>query len=115
MEQVFTIKTKTNNLDYLIDPKLFVLSLKDVNDNPTRNSFDGYYMSITALVENKPFFELASKKKKYCNVAMLLIVMSRKNDYTTRNLLDNLYHEKYYTLIWYRFIKANKCEYSSTN
>ena len=115
MEQVFTIKTKSNNLDYLIDPKLFVLSLKNVNDDPTRISFDRYYMSITALVKNKPFFDLANKKKKYCNVAMLLIVMSRKNDYTTRNLLDYLYHEKYYTLIWYRFIKANKCEYSSTN
>ena len=68
MEQVFTIKTKNNYLDYLIDPKLFVLSLKNVNDDPTRNSFDGYYMSITALVENKPFFDLASKKR---NIVML--------------------------------------------
>ena len=42
---------KINNLDYLIDPtfrnidKLFVLSFKNGNDDPTRNSFDEYYMS----------------------------------------------------------------------
>ena len=42
---------KINNLDYLINPafrnidKLFVLSFKNGNDDPTRNSFDDYYMS----------------------------------------------------------------------
>ena len=45
-----TTKTKNNNLDCLIDPtfrninRLFVFSLENCNDYPTRNSFDEYYM-----------------------------------------------------------------------
>ena len=41
-----TTQPKNINLDYLIDPKfrninrLFVLSFKNVNDGPTRDSFD---------------------------------------------------------------------------
>ena len=40
-----TTQTKNNNLDYLIDPtfgntnRLFVISFKNGNDNPTRDSF----------------------------------------------------------------------------
>ena len=47
-----TTQTNKNNLDYLIDPifrninRLFVLSFKNGNDDPTRNSFDVYYMSL---------------------------------------------------------------------
>ena len=64
-----TTQTKNNNLDYLIDPtfrninRLFVLSLKNGNDDPTRDSFDEYYMPLVeikefnALVDNKPFFD----------------------------------------------------------
>ena len=53
-----TTQTKNSNLDYLIDPilrninRLFVLLFKNGNDDPTRNSFDEYYMS---LVEIKRF------------------------------------------------------------
>ena len=42
-------QTKNNNLDYLIDPtfrninRLFVLSFKTGNNDPTRNSFDKCY------------------------------------------------------------------------
>ena len=45
-----TTQTKNNNLDYLIDPKfrninrLFVLSFRNGNDDPTKESFDKYYM-----------------------------------------------------------------------
>ena len=45
-----TTQTKNNNLDYLIDPtfadinRLFVLSFKNGDNDPTRNSFDKYYM-----------------------------------------------------------------------
>ena len=45
-----TTQPKNNNLDYLIDPtfrninRLFVLSFKNDNDDPTRNYFDEYYM-----------------------------------------------------------------------
>ena len=47
-----------NNLDYLIDPtfrniyRLFFLSFKNGNNDPTRYYFDKYYM---ALVEIKDF------------------------------------------------------------
>ena len=61
-------QTKSNNLDYLIDPtfrninKLFVLSLSNGNDDPKRDSFDKYYMPLVeikdfyALIDIKPFF-----------------------------------------------------------
>ena len=45
-----TTQTKSNNLDYLIDPtfrninRLFVLSFKNGDHDPTRNSFDEYCM-----------------------------------------------------------------------
>ena len=47
-----TTQPKSNSLDYLIDPtfwninRLFVLSLKNGNDDPTRNSFDEYYIPL---------------------------------------------------------------------
>ena len=56
-------KQKNNNLDYLIDVafrkinRLFVLSFKNVKDDPTRNSFD-------ALTDNKPFFDQPVKINK---------------------------------------------------
>ena len=45
-----TTQLKSNNLDYLIDPtfryiyRLFVLSFKKCNEDPTRDPFDKYYM-----------------------------------------------------------------------
>ena len=42
--------------------RLFVLSLKNGNDDRTRDSFDKYYMPLVeikdfnALIDNKPFF-----------------------------------------------------------
>ena len=62
-------QTKSNNLDYLIDPalrninRLFVLSFKNGDDDPTRYYFDEYYISLVeikefnALINNKPFFD----------------------------------------------------------
>ena len=50
--------------------RLFVLSFKNGNDDPTRNSFDKYYMSLVekkdfnALVENKLFFRQPVKKTR---------------------------------------------------
>ena len=47
-----TTQTKTNNVDYLIDPmfrninRLFVLSFKYGNDDTTGGSFDKYYMAL---------------------------------------------------------------------
>ena len=65
---LLTITSKNNNLDYLFDPTfkninmLFVLSFKNGNNNPTRNSFDKCYMlmveikDFNALIDNKNFF-----------------------------------------------------------
>ena len=58
LDAEITTETK-NNLDYLIDPtfrkitRLFVLSFKNGNDDPTRDFFDKYCMS---LVEIKDFY-----------------------------------------------------------
>ena len=59
-----TTQTKNNNLGYLIDPtfrninRLFVLSFKNGDDDPTRIYFDEYYM---LLVEIKDFNALIDK------------------------------------------------------
>ena len=69
-----TTQIKNNNLNYLIDVKsrninrLFVLSFKNVDDDPMRDSFDEYYMQFVeikdfnALIENKPLKKPASEK-----------------------------------------------------
>ena len=70
--------------------------------HPTRNSFDEYYMPLVeikdfnALIDNKPFFDQPVKNKQ--EAYEKLNEMSR-NDYTTENLLDYLYYQKYYKLI----------------
>ena len=49
-----TTQPKVNNLDYMIDPtfrnitRLFVLSFKNGNDDPT-DSFDKYYMPLVKI------------------------------------------------------------------
>ena len=94
-----TTQSKSNNLDYLIDPTfiningLFVLSFKNGNDNPTGDSFEKYYMPLVetkdfyALINNKTFFDEPVKNKQ--NVYEKIIEMSRNDDYTTRNLLEH--------------------------
>ena len=71
-----TTQPKNNNLDYLIDPtfrninRLFVLSFKNGNDDPTRDCCDKYYMPLVeikdfnALIDNKPFFDQPIKNKQ---------------------------------------------------
>ena len=71
-----TTKTKNNNLDYLINRtfrninRLFVLSFKNGNDDPTRDSFDKYNIPLieikdfNALNNNKRFFDQPVKKAK---------------------------------------------------
>ena len=93
----------------MIDPafrnidRLFVLSFRNAHDNPTRNSFDKYYMPLVeikdfhALIDNKPFFEHPVKNKQ--EAYEKLIEMSRNDDYAIGNLLDYLYHQKYCKLI----------------
>ena len=71
-----------------------MLSFKNGDDDPTRNYFDEYYMS---LVDNKPFFDQSAKNKQ--EAYEKLIEMSRNNDFTTGNLLDYLYHQDYHKLV----------------
>ena len=97
-----TAQAKSNNLDYLIDPtfininRLFILSFKNGDNDPTRDSFKKYYMSLVeikdfnVLIDNKPFFDQPVKKKQ--EVYQKLIEMSRNDDYTTGNLLDFSYN-----------------------
>ena len=61
---------------------------------------DEYYMPLVetkdfiALIENKPFFDQAVKKKQ--EAYEKLVKMSGDNDSTTGNLLDYLYYHKHY-------------------
>ena len=100
------IQPKNNNLDYLNDPtfrninRLFALSFKNGNDDPTRDSFVEYYMPLAEikgfnlLIDKKPFFDKPVKNKQ--ETQEKLVKMSRNNNYTTTgNLLDYLYHQKY--------------------
>ena len=82
----------------MIDPtfrninRLFVLSFNNGGNDPARDSFDKYYMSLAeikdfnTLIHNKPFFDQPVKNKQ--KAYEKLDEMSRNNDYTTENLLD---------------------------
>ena len=71
-----TTQAKNNNLDYLIDPtvrninRLFVVSLKNRTDDPTRDLFDAYYMPVAEIndfntfIDNKPIFDQLVKNKQ---------------------------------------------------
>ena len=52
---------------------------------------------INALINNKTFFDQPVKNKE--KAYEKLIEMSRNHDYTTGNLLDYLYNQKYHKLI----------------
>ena len=96
-------------MDYLIEQairninRLFLLSIKNEADDPTKNVFDNYYIpfvqikDFNALIDNEPFFDQPVKRKQemYENH----IEMLRNNDYTTGNSLDYLFHQNYHKLI----------------
>ena len=68
--------TKNNNLYYTTDPtftninRLFVLLFKYGDNDPTRTTFDNYYMplvkiqDVNALINNKPFINQIIKNKQ---------------------------------------------------
>ena len=97
-----TTQPKNNNFDYLIDPtfrninRLFVLSIKNGDNDPTRNSFNKYYMPLVeikyfnALVDNNSFFDQSVKNKQ--EAYGKCIEMAKNDIYTTGNLLHYLYH-----------------------
>ena len=97
-----TTQPKNNNLDYPIDPsfrnnRLFVLSQKNDNYDPTRNSFNRSYMPLVeieyfnVLFDNKLFFDQPVKNKQEASEKP--IEMSRNDDYTTGNLSHYSYHQ----------------------
>ena len=100
-----TNQTKTNHLNYLIDPtftkvnRLFVLSFENEED---RTSFSKYYVpkveikDFNVLVDGKSFFDVPVKNKEEAYETIRSI---KNNDYTTGILLDYEYFSKHYKLI----------------
>ena len=101
-----TTQTKTNNLNYLIDPTfnkvniLFVLSFEN-GDNGF--SFSKYYTpkveikSFNVMIDGKSFFDVPTKMKE--ETYKKIIEMNKNNDYAAGNLLDYEYFSKHYKLI----------------
>ena len=99
-------QTKSNNLNYLIDPtftnvnRLFVLTFENEDD---RTSFSEYYVpkveikDFNVLVDGEPFFEISVKHKEEAYEA--IIEITKNNNYTTDNLLDYEYFKDHYKLI----------------
>ena len=83
--------------------RLFVLSFKNGNNDPTINSFYNYYIPLAeikdfnALIDNIPFVDLPVKSKQ--NVYENLIEMSKNDEYTAGNFLDFSFHQNYYKVI----------------
>ena len=79
---------------------MFVISIKNGDNDPTRIYFDKYYMTLVetkdfnALFDNEPFSDQSVKNKQ--DAYEKHVEMSRNNYYTTGNLLDYLYHQNYY-------------------
>ena len=98
-----TKQTKTNSLNYLIDPTFheinreFVLSFENDDD---RTSFSKCYTpkfeDFNVLIDGKGFFDVLVKNKE--ETYEQIIEMSRNNDDRTGNLLDYEYFSKYYKL-----------------
>ena len=112
-----TKQTKTNNLNYLIDPafsrfsRLFVLLFENEDD---RTSFSKYYTpkvelkDSNVLIDGKSFFDVPIKSKE--ETYEKIIEMSKYNDYTTSNLLDYEYFSKRYKLIAIDLSKQTELE-----
>ena len=106
-----TNQTKTNHLNYLIDPtftkvnRLFVLSFENEED---RTSFSKYYVpnvqikDFNVLIDGKSFFDMTIKNEE--ETYEKIIELERNNDYTTGNLFDYEYFSKHFILL---FFKAN--------
>ena len=106
-----TAQTKTNNLNYLIDPinkvnRLFVLSSEKEDD---RCSFSKYYTPKSEIKDfnyGKIFFDVLVKNKE--EACEKIVDMSKNNDYTTDNLLYYEYFLNHYKLIAINLSKKKK-------
>ena len=97
-----TNQTKTNHLNYLIDPtftkvnRLFVLSFENEED---RAPFSKYYVpkveikNFNVLIDGKSFFDMPVKNKEeaYKKLwALLKIMITRLVIYWTMNIFQNI-------------------------
>ena len=101
-----TTEAINNNLNILIDPtftnvnRLFVLAYR-ITDN--RQSFSQFYLpnimvkDFNVIIDKLAFFDLPIKSEE--EAYEKIIDISRKNEYTTGNLLDYDYFKKHYKLI----------------
>ena len=83
--------------------RLFVILFKSDNDDPSRDSFDTYYIPLVevidfnALIDNKPIFDLPTKNKQEAYEKP--VEMQRNDDYTTGSVSDIFYYQTFYKLI----------------
>ena len=101
-----TTEAVNNNLNILIDPtftnvnRLFVLAYQNVDD---RQSYDEFYLpkvmvkDYNVIIDKLAFFDLPIKTEEEAYEKNIDI--SRKNEFTTGNLLYYDYFKKYYKLI----------------
>ena len=101
-----TTEAVNNNLNILIDPtftnvnRLLVLAYQNADD---RQSFCQFYLprvmvkDYNVIIDKLAFFDLPIKTEK--EAYEKIIDISRNNEFTTGNLLDNNYFEKHYKLI----------------
>ena len=99
-------QTKSNNLNYLIDPKFtkvnrfFALSFENENG---RTYFSKYYApnvqikDFNVLIDGKIFFDMPIKNEE--ETSEQIIEMGRNNNCTTGNLLDFECFPKHFKLI----------------
>ena len=100
-----TNQTKTNHLNYLIDPtftkvnRLFASSFENEEDT---TSFSKYYVpkveikDFNVLIDGISFFDVPVKNEEAYEKIMSI---SKNNDYTTGDLLDYEYFSKHDKLI----------------
>ena len=70
---------------------LFLLLFKNDQNDPAKNYFDKYYLSLVEI-KDQPIKNKQEAYEKF-------VAMSRNGDYTTGNLLHYSYHQIYYKLI----------------
>ena len=107
-----TVQSNNNNLNYLIYStftkvtRLFILSLKRIKENATkdhRDFFSHYYVpnveikDFNVLIDRKSFFDLLVKYEE--EVYEKIMRLGRNNDHTTGNLLNFAYFKENYRLI----------------
>ena len=101
-----TTEAINNNLNILIDPtftnvnRLFVLAYQTADDRQSFSQFCSTKIMVkdfNVIIDKLAFFDLPIKTEE--EVYEKIIDISRNNEYTTGNLLDYDYFEKYYKLI----------------